>query len=55
MEALLILEQMVETEISPNKTKLDLEEFSLENLSEVWSWSLYDLCVIPAVPPPENK
>lgn len=33
MEALLILEQRAETEISPNKTKLDLEEFSLENLS----------------------
>jgi len=30
MEVLLILEQMVETEVSPNKMELDLENLSLE-------------------------
>lgn len=46
---------MGEAGISPHKIKLDLEEFSLENLPEAWSGSLYELCGIPAVPPPKSN
>lgn len=37
-----------ETGISPSKTKLDLEESSLENLS-----GGFGLDLVPAVPPPK--